>query len=191
MLNNLTYHYLGLIIVVGLLVDEAVEDRHISLKSGFKARNLLILVWLLSGFLVTSGYKSVLLSTLVSIEYERPIDTIQDMLLTEKAIIVENSTKSLYMSNDPRDSIKELDAKITLYSITNGVVPDSVKNSIFDNEAVLVATDHAAFVWGSKIYQGKELLYSRGSAFMVPKSSPLKACMFLLIFTAGCAQGRE
>ena len=170
--------YVGLIIVVGLLVDEAVEDKHISINSGYRARILLIMVWLLTGFLVTSGYKSVFLSTLVSIEYERPIDTIQDMLLTEKPIIVDTSIKQIYISNDPRNSIKELDAKFTFYNATNGVVPEEVKNSLFNSEAVLVATDHAGMIWGSKIYQGKELLYSRGSGFMVPKSSPLKACMF-------------
>ena len=163
-------------------MDEAVEDRHISIKSGYRARNLLISVWLLTGFLITSGYKSVLLSTLVSIEYERPIDTIQDMLMTEKAIIVDVNIKKIYISNDPRDSIKELDKKFTFYNVTNGVVPDRVQHSMFNNEAVLVATDHAALIWGSKVYQGKELLYSRGSGFMVPKSSPLKACLFFYIF---------
>ena len=48
--------------------------------------------------------------------------------------------------------------------------------STFENEAVLIATREAKHIWGGKIYQGKETMYSRGSAFMVPKSSPLKAC---------------
>ena len=128
LLNNLDKHFSGLIIVVGLLVDEAIEDKHISLKSGYKARNFLILVWLLSGFLITCGYKSVLLSTLVSVEYESPIDTIEDLLNSEKPIFVDTSIKAIYISNDPRDGIKELDGKFTFYNATNGVVPGYVKN---------------------------------------------------------------
>ena len=81
----MNHHFVGLTIVVGLLVDVAVEDKHLTINSGY-ARNQLILVWLITGFLVTCGYKSVLLSTLVSIEYERPIDTIQDMLITATLI---------------------------------------------------------------------------------------------------------
>ena len=123
----MNHHFVGLTIVVGLLVDVAVEDKHLTINSGY-ARNQLILVWLITGFLVTCGYKSVLLSTLVSIEYERPTDTIQDMLITGKPIIVDTSIKSLYISSDPRDSIKKLGEKFTFYNATNGVVPESVKN---------------------------------------------------------------
>ena len=167
--------------MVGLLVDAAVEDRHISIKSGFRARNLLLSVWLLTGFLITSGYKSVLLSTLISIEYEKPIDSLEDILKTDKAIIVESSTESLYLSNDPRDSINELRGKITLYHVTDGLVPENVTNSIFNNEAIVLSTDLFAIDQRSKIYQGKELLYSSGAAFMVPKSSPIRVCSTLLM----------
>ena len=161
-------------------MDEALEDRHISIKSGFRARTILLSVWLLTGFLITSGYKSVLLSTLISIEYEKPIDTLEDMLKTDKAIIVEPSTESLYLSNDPRDSINELRGKITLVSLKDGHL-ENVTNSIFNNEAVLLSTDLFAIDQHSKIYKGKELLYSSGAAFMLPKSSPLRVCSTLLI----------
>ena len=113
--------------MVGLLVDAAVEDRHISIRSGFRARTLLLSVWLLTGFLITSGYKSVLLSTLISIEYERPIDTIKDLLETEIPILMDDVALSSIFT-DPRDSIREIGKKITPYEMSGGKMSEGIRD---------------------------------------------------------------
>ena len=81
------------------------------------------------GFLISSGFKSVLLSTLVSIEYERPIDTIDDLIETDIPIYMEWETMEMFMINS-RNSIQELRKRVTPYNLTghNQKIPESIKN---------------------------------------------------------------
>ena len=77
-----------------------------------KAKTLLILKWMMVGFLLSNGYRSVLLSTLVSPIYEKPIDTIQDLLDTERPIFSDHPTFLLMMRLSALKSLRDLGTKI-------------------------------------------------------------------------------
>ena len=84
---------------------------------------------MITGFFITSAFKSVLLSTLVSIEYERPIDNVEDLLESDRPIYMEWETMNLFKFNS-RNSIQELRKKVTPYNWTgqNQKIPESIKN---------------------------------------------------------------
>ena len=66
---------------------------------------------MLTGFLLCNGYRSVLLSTLVSPTYEKPIDTVHDLLDTERPVLATPSVlPSLRYS--ALESIRQLALKI-------------------------------------------------------------------------------
>lgn len=127
-LNNFS-PYLGISVVIGFLVDETVYHKYVTRRPTKKSRNLLITIWMIVGFLISSGFKSVLLSTLVSIEYERPIDTIDDLIETDMPIYMEWETMEMFMINS-RNSIQELRKRVTPYNLTghNQKIPESIKN---------------------------------------------------------------
>ena len=53
-----------------------------------KARLLLVCVWLLAGFLLTISYKSVLRSMMMTVEYEKTIDNLEDMIMSKLRAVV-------------------------------------------------------------------------------------------------------
>ena len=96
-----------ILITIGMIVDEAVSEKYIRKESSTKARLLLIVMWMVVGFLLCASYKSVLLATLVSVEYEKPVDTIDDLVETEKPI-VGYPTLAYFLKVDPRIKVREL-----------------------------------------------------------------------------------
>ena len=97
------------------------------------------------------------------------------MLKTEKLLQVDSYRHVLSLSHDPRERFKQLETKAKIFNITNGILPDYVTNSVFENGAVVLASDNIAEIWAGKAYKGKELLYSSALGFLIPKSSSLKA----------------
>ena len=84
-----------------------------------KARMFLVMEWMLLGFLLTLFYKSVLLASLVSVENEKPIDTLEDMLLTDRKILMQERTSTeILLRTDPRPGIQQLAKKITWFSVS-------------------------------------------------------------------------
>ena len=106
-----------------MIVDENVSNKYIRKESGAKARLILIINWMIVGFVLCASYKSVLLATLVSVEYEKPINTVDDLLKTEKPI-VGYPTISYFLTIDPRIKFKELAKKMDAenYSLPYGSV---------------------------------------------------------------------
>ena len=85
------------------------EDKH------SKARFPLVVVWLLLGYLITMSIKSVLRASWVVIQYEKPIETLDDLLLTDrKIILLANTSTAILMRTDPRPGIQQLAKKVAL-----------------------------------------------------------------------------
>ena len=98
------------------MVDEAVPDKFIydNKKPCSKARIYLVVEWLLLGYLITMSYKSVLRASLVSIQYEKPIETLEDMLVTDRKILgMADTATEIMLRTDPRPGMQELANKIT------------------------------------------------------------------------------
>ena len=86
-------------------------------------REFLVLQWILFSFCLTVSYKSVLLATLVSIEYEKPIDTVADMLNSDKEIVGPAATTlPMQLKHDPRESVRRLSSRIKFVPF-NGTIP--------------------------------------------------------------------
>ena len=142
------------------------------------------------GFLLSSGYRSVLLSTLVSPLYEKPIDTIQDLLDTDRPIFSSHPSFLLMMKVSALKSLRDLGTKIENAIATNATeismrwdlilyeYPKRLTKVFFyrenRNDVVTIAITERRHTETYFNYQGKELLFSWGQTFLLPKSSPLK-----------------
>ena len=94
-----------------MIIQQNVEDSYILTENCAKSRKFLILKWMMIGVLLSNGYRSVLLATLVSPTFEKPIDTIQDLLDTERPIYAEGAFIKLFRYSS-LESIVQLGTKI-------------------------------------------------------------------------------
>ena len=99
-------------ITIGSVIEESQKHDYFHKQPCAIAREMLILKWAMIGFLFTIGYKSVLLSTMINIEYEKPLDTVEDILRSDKQLFID-STSGIgdLLKSDPREKIKELAKK--------------------------------------------------------------------------------
>ena len=95
-------------------MDEAILDQYVYKTPCAKARKIIVWLWILLGFLLTISYKSVLLANMTSVEYEKGIDSIEDMLYSTKPLMVIRSMKALF-ATDPRSQVNELSKKIQYF----------------------------------------------------------------------------
>ena len=77
--------------------------------------------WMLVGFFLTISYKSVLRSMLMNVYYENTIDTINDMLESDRTFRVVSDTylKDLLLS-DPRIKVQQLAKRVVYYKYGTG-----------------------------------------------------------------------
>ena len=101
-----------IMIPLGVIIQQNVEDSYVFNRNCAKARKFLLLKWMLTGFLLSNAYRSVLLATLVSHTYEKPLDTIQDLLDTERPIHVSFKSFLSMMRYSPLESLRQLGRKI-------------------------------------------------------------------------------
>ena len=81
--NNHNIIISAIVFCLGAVIDEAQEDSYIARRSGSGARNLLLMTWMVVGFFYTMSYKSYMRTMMIKIDYEKTIDTIDDMLKSE------------------------------------------------------------------------------------------------------------
>lgn len=85
---------------------------------------------MLYGYVLSLGYKSVLLSTLVSVSYEKPVDTVKEAINADKPIVaLGNSTTETRLKTDVRASVRKLANMIKWYDLDEKLsVPTWVLN---------------------------------------------------------------
>ena len=110
MLNVIT----GIAIGIGAVIDESIMNNYIRKKHCAEARKLLVIQWVFIGFLLTISYKSVLLANMMSVEYEKGIDTIDDMINSKKPLMVIRSMEPAFVT-DPRPKVIELSKQVQYY----------------------------------------------------------------------------
>ena len=91
---------------------ENIGGSYIYMKNQSRARKLFIIIWMVLAWLLSVSYTSVLLSKLVSLEYEKPIDTVQDLLNSNKPIYAHPSV-SFILKNDVRERVRQIAKKVT------------------------------------------------------------------------------
>ena len=68
------------------------------------------------GFLLTISYKSVLLSKLINIEYEKGLDSIDDVLRSNKPVVTDGTSAiTNLVKSDPREKMKEIGERLKPY----------------------------------------------------------------------------
>ena len=92
----------------GVLVQENIPDRQFQTQQG-RSRSIVVLHWLICGYILSMGYCSTLLSVMISIRYEDTIDNINDMDERGMPIIfVESSAIGEVVLNDPRPAMRRI-----------------------------------------------------------------------------------
>ena len=73
--------------------------------------------WMVVGFFFSISYKSVLRAMMIKVEYEKTMDTIDDILQSEMPIMMASDidTFPYLMKTDPRKKIEALSEKIEWY----------------------------------------------------------------------------
>ena len=111
----------AIVFCLGAVIDEAQKDDYIARRSCSGARKLLLMKWMVVGFFFTMCYKSYMRAMMIKIDYEKTIDTIDDMLMSEIPIkMVSNTHLPLLLANDPRETMKALANKIEYYEREDG-----------------------------------------------------------------------
>lgn len=109
-------------------MDKGIEDIQALRKHVAKAKLFLILEWMFVAMVLSLSYKSILLATIVSPEYEKPIDTINDMIETDKPLFaLSGGTLAKLLRQDPKVDVRTMARKVTLYDVNkNGTHPQWV-----------------------------------------------------------------
>ena len=112
---------------MGTLIDESLgnhdEQNYIYERNCSKARSLIVLKWTMLGFLLTSSYKCVLRGMMMEMEYENAIETVEDVLKSQRQFFVlDHSYQKKLLQIDPREEVQQLQAKY--YEFQNKRVPE-------------------------------------------------------------------
>ena len=92
-------------------------------RPGFNLRKVVILKWIVLGNILTLGYKTTLLSSLIPIRYEDTIESLDDLDKSELPLILPQGT-ALYdhLANDPREMLTRI-MKRRITIIKGGAIP--------------------------------------------------------------------
>ena len=107
------YFLLGILFVIGSIIDEAQgnhdQNNYISERKCSRARTLLVLKWAVLGYLLSISYKSVLRAMMMKVEYEDTIETIEDMLRSDRKFMAAGDTYQRFLlMGDPRKTVQKL-----------------------------------------------------------------------------------
>ena len=84
---------------------------------------MLVLHWIIVGFILSVSYRAVLRGMYMKIDYEKPIDTVDDLLESEmKLLVARDSPLKDFMKANPKQNIKNLykKHKIEYYNYGSG-----------------------------------------------------------------------
>ena len=190
--------FTAILFCMGVLIDEAQEDGYFANRSSSRAREMLVVKWMLVGFMMTISYKSVLRSMMMNIEYDfsKTVDSIDDMLNSEMPMMVPSDVGNIAFKfdTDPRENIQRLKEKIVWFPVFNltgmdlvfkGYVTCNIKHTFqpkylnlyfritsFSHTLVGPKGSIVGDIYG-KFYASREKLWAVQQPFVVPKCSPL------------------
>ena len=122
-----TCYFLADLCIAISFIEESVPHAWFNRRGFVASRKLLILQWLMFGSILLLGYKSTLLATLIPINYEKPINTVDDLANSNMPLLIAKKTAPHWLlATDPRDAVKRIFRKSVLYPF-NGTVPPWVR----------------------------------------------------------------
>ena len=89
--------------------------------------------WMVIGFFLAISYKSVLRAMMIRIDYDKTIDTIEDMVQSGLPIMLPENTKMpVFLKTDPREGIKTLKKQVQFYNFTGRGVGQPEQQNMVD-----------------------------------------------------------
>ena len=99
-------------LTIGMVINANQEDKYFHKHPCAMARDVLILKWAMTGFLLTISYKSVLLANIINIEYEKGYNTVEDVLGSNKPVWIDGTSGiATLLKTDPRGKVQRLAKK--------------------------------------------------------------------------------
>ena len=113
---------LGIMFSIGAIIEESQgqhdKNNYLSERKCSRARSLVVLKWTVIGFFLTMSYKSVLRAILMKTDYEDPIDTIDDVLQSDRQFMYASDTIfKEWIENDPREKVQALAKRAKRYNV--------------------------------------------------------------------------
>ena len=104
-----------LLIALTPTIDESLPNKVYLRRSFTRSRKLLVIQWLGCAAILCHAYKSTLLSTLVTIRYTEPLDTLDQMDASGLQFGVAKGTALEWLAiSDPRAVVKRLVSRLVL-----------------------------------------------------------------------------
>ena len=98
------------------LIGQGVSEIWFSRVGFTQSRKLLLIQWIVCANFLLMAYKSVLLSSLVTIRYEDTIDTLDDLDKSNMPVMIPQGAGLVEpLENDPRPIIKQILSRSKLY----------------------------------------------------------------------------
>ena len=122
-------YYISLdVCLTNFLFDESKPAQWFNRPGFTHSRKLLVLVWLFMGNFLLMGYKSNLRSSLIAINYEDKLKTLDDVAESGLPLMIANSTifNSL-LASDPRPVVRHLYKNAEIFP-WNGNTPTWVRD---------------------------------------------------------------
>ena len=114
-------------LTIGMVINANPEDKYFHKHPCAMARDVLILKWAMTGFLLTISYKSVLLANIINIEYEKGYNTVEDVLGSNKPLWIDGTSgMGNLLKTDPREKVQKLANKAKSWETEineKGIVP--------------------------------------------------------------------
>ena len=112
---------LGFAFALGAIIDEAQGHHNVSnyinVRGFSNARSLLVLMWIFVGISLTFCYKSTLRAMMMKVDYEDTIDTVDDMLVSgRKLMVTEDSGLRDFVEGDPRMKVDKLGKQVEYFN---------------------------------------------------------------------------
>ena len=121
----------GILFAIGAVVDEAQgnhdKNNYLAARKGSLARSIVVFNWMVIGVILAMSYKAVLRAILMQESYEKPIDTIDDMIESGLKLLAPQDTPLWpAVTYDPRQKVQDM-LKVTKviewYEMGNGNPP--------------------------------------------------------------------
>ena len=104
--------FLDFLLALTPVIDETINYKMYIRNSFITSRRLLLINWLVMANILSHAYKGSILSSLINIHYEDPLDTIQQMVESSLPFYVLGNTACVWVTRtDPRDTVKQLNAR--------------------------------------------------------------------------------
>ena len=103
------------------------KNNYISERKCSRARSLLVLKWTLLGFLLSMSYKSVLRAMMMKVDYDDTIETIDDMLQSDRKFLAAGDTyQRVLLMRDRRIKVQQLAREVKWYEFGRQTAPEWV-----------------------------------------------------------------